>query len=96
MLRIDVSLVNPTNAALSVDAYFGLSVGNQIVALIPYGTIALPPSLKLFDLPQVSYTLTGAEPAGDYLSFTLLAQPGSDITNPANIINFDVAPFQIQ
>jgi len=95
-LKADLSLVNPFNSIWSVDAYFGMKTPAGQVVLKPYGTISTPPFLKTFDVPQISVTLTSSHALGSYLAFTVLAQPGSDPTIPANVISVDRAPFQIQ
>lgn len=95
-LKVDVSLVNPFSTVWTVDAYFGMKNPAGRVVLKPFGTISIPPSLEVFDAPQISVTLTDAHALGPYMPLTVLAQPGSDPTNPANIISVDRAPFRIQ
>lgn len=95
-LTVSVSLVNSASAAVMVDAYLGFQVPSGQVALFPYGTITIPASAEIFDIPQVSATLTGSEPLGTYLSFTVLVPPGADPFNPANHLSLDLAPFVIQ
>jgi hypothetical protein len=62
----------------------------------PFGTLPLPASLKLFDQTQLSFVVTAAQAPGSYLAFAVLALPGSNPTNPANLLSVDLAPFEIQ
>jgi subtilisin family serine protease len=95
-LTLSVSLVNPFPATWNVDAYLGLKLPNGQILMNPFGTLPLPASLKLFDQTQLSFVVTAAQAPGSYLAFAVLALPGSNPTNPANLLSVDLAPFEIQ
>jgi subtilisin family serine protease len=95
-LTMSVSLVNPSPAIWNVDAYLGIRLPSGQITVTPLGTLPLPPSLKLFNQTLQSFPVSAAQPAGSYLAFAILAQPGSDPTNPANLLSVDLAPFEIQ
>lgn len=95
-LTLSVSLVNPSPATWNVDAYVGMRLPDGQILVTPFGTIPIPASAKLFDQTLASFVVSAAQPAGSYLAFAILAVPGSDPTNPANLRSVDFATFEVQ
>jgi subtilisin family serine protease len=95
-LTLSVSLVNPSPATWNVDAYVGMRLPDGQILVTPFGTIPIPASAKLFDQTLASFVVSTAQPTGSYLAFAILAVPGSDPTNPANLRSVDFATFEVQ
>lgn len=95
-LTLSVSLVNPLASPWNVDAYLGLHLPNGQILMNALGTLPIPASLKLFDQTQLSFAVTASQAPGSYLAFAILAKPGSDPTDPSNLLSVDLAPFEIQ
>lgn len=88
-----VSLVNPLTAAFTADPYLGVVLPNGETQVFPFGTVEIPASIRIFDVPQFSGSFGGTEPPGQYSWFSLLVKPGTDPNDPANYLSVDVAPF---
>jgi hypothetical protein len=105
----DATLVTGENQALtcdlngtaSVDFYLALVYpGGFFVSIAPgFPVNTLAPAATnvplsfVRDAPLVSYTWTGAEPAGSYAWVAILARAGTNPAVAANRLSVDVAPF---
>ena len=91
-----LSLINPMSQTWNVDAYLGLILPDGQTVVFPAGTIAEPPSMKLFNVPIFNGPLSGLPQPGVYRWFSILVQPGTDPGDPANHLSVDMAPFLVQ
>ena len=102
-MRVSLSLVNPANDAIPVDAYVAVEVpGGDLFfydgfdfteAPTPYAAdYQEAPLVEIFDHPMLSYTFNG-EASGDYTWYSALVAPGKDPLDPNQWLSIDSAPF---
>jgi hypothetical protein len=95
-MTLKVSLVNPRNETWPVDPYLGIQLADGRVFLWQFGTLDVPPLFEVFDVQQLSATLTPDVPPGLHRWFSVLVAPGADPYDPATHLAVDLASFVIQ
>lgn len=100
---VSQSVTADVNGTATVDFYFVLVLPNgSFLSIAPGAALnVLVPTAQgvplsfLTDVPLFTKTWTGAEPAGTYYWYGVLARAGSDPTNTANWLGVDVEAFSV-